>query len=80
VAFTTANREAARNRSGLGRAELIANESLDPLFTATVEATEEAIVNAMVAAETMTGAGGVTVHALPHDRLRAVLEKYNRLR
>jgi L-aminopeptidase/D-esterase-like protein len=44
-----------------------------------VEATEEAIINAMVAAETMSGADGVTVHALPHDRLRAALRKYNRL-
>jgi L-aminopeptidase/D-esterase-like protein len=79
VAFTTANREAARRKEGRGPAELLANESLDPLFEATVEATEEAIVNAMVAAETMTGADGVTVHALPHDRLRAILRKYNRL-
>jgi L-aminopeptidase/D-esterase-like protein len=79
VAFTTANREAGRNRSGRSQAELLANESLDPLFEATVDATEEAIVNALVAAETMTGADGVTVHALPHDRLREVLRKYNRL-
>jgi D-aminopeptidase len=79
VAFSTANREAARNRSGRGQAELTANESLDPLFEATVDATEEAIVNALVAAETMTGGDGVTVHALPHQRLREVLRKYNRL-
>jgi D-aminopeptidase len=79
VAWSTANREAARNQAGVGRADLLANDSLDPLFTATVEATEEAIVNALVAAETMTGANGVTVHALPHERLRAVLSKYNRL-
>jgi L-aminopeptidase/D-esterase-like protein len=79
VAFSTANREAARNRAGPKTAELLANESLDPLFEATVEATEEAIVNALVAAETMTGADGVTVHALPHDRLRQALGKYGRL-
>ncbi len=59
---------------------MIANERLNPLFTATVEATEEAVVNAMVAAETMTGANDVTVHALPHDLLRETLRKYNRLR
>ena len=59
---------------------MIANERLNPLFTATVEATEEAVVNAMVAAETMTGANDVTVHALPHDLLREALRKYNRLR
>jgi D-aminopeptidase len=46
---------------------------------ATVQASEEAIVNAMIAAETMTGINGHTVIALPHDRLREVLRKYNRL-
>jgi D-aminopeptidase len=79
VTFSTANREAARNRSGPSQADLMANESLDPLFEATVDATEEAIVNALVAAETMTGGDGVTVQALPHDRLREALRKYNRL-
>jgi D-aminopeptidase len=49
------------------------------VFEATVQATEEAIVNAMIAAETMTGADNHTVIALPHDRLREVLKKYNRL-
>jgi D-aminopeptidase len=53
---------------------------LGPLFLATVEATEEAIVNALVAAKTMTGANGFTAHELPHDRLQAVLKKYGRLR
>jgi len=51
----------------------------DPLLEATVQATEEAIVNALVAAQTMTGIDGNTVYALPHDRLRDVLRKYNRL-
>ena len=50
-----------------------------PLFEATVQATEEAIVNALVAAETMTGRDGHRSIALPHDRLREVLKKYNRL-
>ena len=45
----------------------------------TVEASEEAVVNAMVAAETMTGKGGTRVYAIPHDRLREALRKYNRL-
>jgi L-aminopeptidase/D-esterase-like protein len=49
------------------------------LFQATVEATEEAVINAMIAAETMTGADGHKVIALPHDRLREILKKYNRL-
>jgi L-aminopeptidase/D-esterase-like protein len=52
---------------------------MNPLFEATVQATEEAIVNALVAAETMTGRDGHKVIALPHDRLREVLKKYNRL-
>jgi L-aminopeptidase/D-esterase-like protein len=51
----------------------------DPLLEATVQATEEAIVNALVAARTMTGINGNTVYALPHDRLRRVLRAYNRL-
>jgi len=58
---------------------MLPNERIDPLFEATIQATEEAIVNAMVAAETMTGAGGLRVYGLPHDRLRAALRKYNRL-
>jgi L-aminopeptidase/D-esterase-like protein len=52
---------------------------LNPVFAATVEATEEAIINALVAAETMTGVNDHKVIALPHDRLREALKKYNRL-
>jgi D-aminopeptidase len=58
---------------------MVPNDRMNPLFAATVEATEEAIINALVAAETMTGANNHTVIALPHDRLRAALKKYNRL-
>jgi len=79
VAFSTANREAASERAAAADARVLANGRLNPLFTGTVEATEEAIINALVAAETMTGANDVTVHALPHGRLREVLRKYNRL-
>jgi len=61
-------------------APMLANDSIDPLLLATVQATEEAIVNALVAAETMTGINGNTVYALPHERLRAVLKAYARLR
>jgi L-aminopeptidase/D-esterase-like protein len=57
----------------------IANEGIDKLLQATVHATEESIVNALIAAETMVGASGATVYALPHDRLREVLRKYGRL-
>jgi L-aminopeptidase/D-esterase-like protein len=52
---------------------------LNPIFLATVQATEEAIVNAMVAARTMKGINDFEVIGLPHDRLREVLKKYNRL-
>ncbi|MYK66014.1 MAG: S58 family peptidase, partial [Gemmatimonadetes bacterium] len=79
VAFSTANQRAASEPGTSTNARVMANGLLTPLFAATVEATEEAIINALVAAETMTGANGVTVHALPHDRLREVLRKYNRL-
>jgi L-aminopeptidase/D-esterase-like protein len=78
IAFSTANPEAGRT-DGIQRLSLWPNERLDPIFTATVEATEEAIVNALVAAETMTGADGRTVTALPHDRLRDVLRRHGRL-
>ncbi len=79
VAFSTANREAASEEEAAAEARVLANSRLNPLFSATVEATEEAIINALVAAETMTGANDVTVHALPHDRLQEVLRKYGRL-
>jgi L-aminopeptidase/D-esterase-like protein len=52
---------------------------MNPLFEATVQATEEAIINALVAAETMAGIDGHKVFALPHDRLKQVLKKYNRM-
>ncbi|MGA9644151.1 MAG: P1 family peptidase [Terriglobales bacterium] len=78
VAFSTANPGAA-SPSGIHDLKMLPNDSLDPIFLATVQATEEAIVNAMVAADTMTGIDGHTAIALPHDRLREVLKKYNRL-
>lgn len=78
VAFSTANPGAAAD-DGSVSLTMLPNERLDPLFRATVQATEEAVTNAMVAAETMTGAGDVRVHALPADRLRRILEEYGRL-
>ena len=53
---------------------------MDPIFTGVVEATEEAVVNALVDNQTITGANNHRVEALPHDRLREVLKKYNRLK
>jgi D-aminopeptidase len=78
LAFSTANPGAA-SPEGLVRLTMLPNDRMDPLLAATVDATEEAIVNAMIAAETMTGADGNTVFALPHDRLREILKKHNRL-
>jgi len=78
IAFSTANPGAAKPDSTRALT-MLPNERITPLFEATIQATEEAIVNAMVAAETMTGAGGLRVYALPHERLRAALRKYNRL-
>jgi D-aminopeptidase len=57
----------------------VASTEIDPLFQGTVEATEEAIVNAMVAAATMTGADGLRLFGLPHDELRAILRRYGRI-
>lgn len=78
IAFSTANPGAA-TPTGLRQLAMLPNDSMDPIFLATVQATEEAVVNAMVAAETMTGVNGHTAIALPHDQLRDVLKKYNRL-
>jgi len=78
IAFSTAN-PGASDVGHLVDLKMVPNLSLNPLFEATVEATEEAIVNAMVAATDMTGINGHHVRALPHDELRAVLAKYNRL-
>jgi L-aminopeptidase/D-esterase-like protein len=78
VAFSTAN-PGAVSPTGLHQITMVANDQIDPLFLATVQATEEAVVNAMVAAGTMKGIDNHTVIGLPHDRLREVLKKYNRL-
>lgn len=77
IAFSTANPGADRGPAP-ARITVLPNGQLGPLFLATVQATEEAIVNALVAAETMTGADDYRVYALPHDRLRAALRKYGR--
>lgn len=77
IAFSTAN-PSADDAPGPNTVQTVSNEMISPLFEATVEATEEAIVNAMVGAKTMTGIDGHTVEALPHDELRRILKKYNR--
>jgi D-aminopeptidase len=58
---------------------MLPNERLDPLFGATVQATEEAVTNALVAAETMTGADDIRAYGLPHARLVEILRKYGRI-
>jgi D-aminopeptidase len=78
IAFSTANPGAASPR-GIHDLKMLPNDQMNPLFLATVQATEEAVVNAMVAAETMKGINDYEVLALPHDRLREILRKYNRL-
>jgi D-aminopeptidase len=78
IAFSTAN-PGAFIVSGLAKVEMVSNENISPLFDATALATEEAVVNALVASDTMTGVSNRRVIGLPHDRLREVLRKYNRL-
>ncbi len=76
LAFSTAN--AALADRPVAQVAALANADCDPLFEAAVEATEEAIVNSLVAAKTMTGIDGHRVTALPHDRLREVMVRYGR--
>jgi L-aminopeptidase/D-esterase-like protein len=79
IAFSTANAGAGKETT-LANVKMVPNDRINPIFAATVQATEEAIINAMVAAETMTGVNGNTVYAIPHDRLKEVMKKYNRLK
>jgi D-aminopeptidase len=78
IAFSTAN-PGASDVDHVVDLKMVPNDMMDGLFAATVQATEEAVVNAMVAAHDMTGIDGHHVRALPHDKLREVLAKYNRL-
>ncbi len=78
LAFTTANPGAA-GATNVSQLAVLPNERMNPLFEAVVQATEEAIVNAMFAAETMVGINGYKVEALPLDRVHDLLKKYNRL-
>ena len=75
LAFSTANRRAAAERAALVQLEMVPNDAINPLIAATVHATEEAILNSMLAAETMTGANGYTVPALPHEPLREIMSR-----
>ncbi len=77
IAFSTANPDGWQ-RDDLAQVTVLPNDRITPIFEATVLATEEAIVNALVAAQTMRGRDGNTVHALPHDRVRDIMRKFNR--
>ena len=85
IAFATGNRglpagEGPPESHGVIELRALVDTALDPLFEATVEAAEEAIANALVAAETMTGRDGIVAHAIPHDRLVQVMRQFGRLR
>lgn len=77
IAFSTANAKVA-GAPDVTPVQMLSNERISAVFSATVQATEEAIVNALVAGETMRGAGGRVVEALPHDTLKVLLKKYAR--
>lgn len=78
VAFSTANAGASKPEATI-QLTMLPNDRMNPLFEATVQATEEAVINALSAAETMTGVDGHKVINLPHDRLKEVMRKYNRV-
>jgi D-aminopeptidase len=79
LAFSTANAGAFR-RGGTNAIQMMSNDDMNFLMDATVDATEEAIINALIAARTMVGLNGNTVYAIPHDQVRDILKKYGRLR
>jgi D-aminopeptidase len=79
IAFSTANPNAANPDQVTHDVQTIPNDLMDPLFTGVVQATEEAVVNALIDNRSMTGRDNHRVDAMPHDRLRELLKKYNRL-
>ena len=79
ITFSTAN-PGAFNREEIRNINFLPNDLMNPFLSATAQATEEAIVNALISAETMTGINNNTVYNLPHDRLKNILKKYNRLK
>ncbi|HET9742231.1 MAG TPA: P1 family peptidase [Terriglobales bacterium] len=78
IAFSTAN-SGAWDPKGVKQVAMVPNDRMDPLFLATVQCVEEAVVNAMIAAKTMVGVDNHKVIAIPHEQLQQVLRKYNRL-
>jgi L-aminopeptidase/D-esterase-like protein len=81
LAFSTANPSAAHgNEMGLSNIQTLSNDHIDPLLASSTVATEEAIINAMVSAKTMTGNENMNVVALPHEEVKEILGKYNRIK
>jgi D-aminopeptidase len=80
IAFSTANKNVWAPDQVTHSVQTIPNDLLDPIFTGVVQATEEAVVNALVDNQTITGADNHRVEALSHERLRELLKKYNRLK
>jgi L-aminopeptidase/D-esterase-like protein len=80
VAFSTANPNVANPDQVTHDVQTIPNDLMDPLFIGVVQATEEAVVNALIDNQSMTGRDNHRVEALPHDRMRKLLAKYNRRR
>lgn len=79
IAFSTANPNVSAADQITHSVQTIPNDLMDPIFAGVVQATDEAIINALVDNQTMTGANNHRVEALPHDRLREILQKYGRL-
>jgi L-aminopeptidase/D-esterase-like protein len=79
IAFSTANKTAFQ-RDELAEIEVFPNDQLNAVYYATVSAVEEAVVNAMLAAETMEGINGNKAYGLPHQAVMDVLKKYNRVK
>jgi D-aminopeptidase len=79
IAFSTANSKVANPDQISHSVETIPNDLMDPIFAGVVQATEEAIVNALIDNHDMTGRNNHRVPALPHERVRELLKKYNRL-
>ncbi len=77
IAFSTANQDVAF-ATGKVEVDMLPNWLISPLFEATVQSVEEAIINALVATETMEGINNNKVYSLPHDRLQSIMKKYNR--
>jgi len=79
VAFSTANQRAWFNDGPVTNIQMLPNDRISPLFQATAQATEAAITNALLGAETMTGANDLRIYAMPVDRMLAAMRKYGRL-